>query len=367
MQDIPSASASSQSQSQSSSGVVRPPDPLESASLWSRCTFSWIYPLLKLGSGSGSGSGSFDNPNPLQEEDLYTLNEAESSAYNRRRIEALWEAEVTSGRRNFARALFWDYIRTTWSAQVYMAINMTARIGQAVALGMLMEQFRIDENDSGNGDRNDNGDATAAATTTKGYLYAGIMVLCGLIAFPSKQQQFFHTYRKGLQIRAGVVAAIYAKTLRLPSTAPSTAPSISISSSTTNNCDSNNNTTQVTSGHVINLASNDVERFSMTSVTLTFLLQGPFVAMAILILGMREEIMGPVFAVGYGLLLLLLPLQVYLSRKFVWFRSQIAGMTDARVGIISQAINGARVMKLNVSKETDDVLSYCSRYTQVLI
>ena len=62
-------------------------------------------------------------------------------------------------------------------------------------------------------------DADAKTIDAKmGYLYAGIMVVCGLIAFPPKQTQFFQTYRVDLQmVRLGlVVTAIYSKTLHLP-------------------------------------------------------------------------------------------------------------------------------------------------------
>ena len=50
------------------------------------------------------------------------------------------------------------------------------------------------------------------------YLYAEIMVVYGLIAFPPKQTQFFKTYWVDLQmVRFGlVVTAIYSKTLHLP-------------------------------------------------------------------------------------------------------------------------------------------------------
>jgi ATP-binding cassette subfamily C (CFTR/MRP) protein 4 len=127
-----------------------------------------------------------------------------------------------------------------------------------------------------------------------------------------------------IQLRLGLVAAIYAKTLRLPSVGGANS---------------------VTSGHLTNLASNDVERFLSISVTSVFLLLGPFEAIAILIVGI--SVIGPAFAVGYGLLFLLLPLQMYLSRRFVQFRSQVAAITDNRVSLVSQAVSGVRVMKLN--------------------
>ncbi len=291
-------------------------NPLESANLISKCSFSWIYPLLRLGL-----------TRPLRESDLPALHDLETSSVNRRIIEDLWESEMRTGRRNFGRALFWHYFKTTWIAQILMAVNMAARIGQAMALGLLMEQFgRFEhENDS----------PSHTNTKKEGYLYASLLVLCELIAFPTKHQQFFITYRAGMQIRVGIVAAIYAKTLRLPSGGGS--------------C--------ISSGHVTNLASNDVERFLSTSVTLIYLVQGPIIAVIILVLGIQT--IGPIFSVGYGLLLVLLPLQMYLGRRFASLRSKVAGSTDDRVGIISQAINGVRVMKMNVS------LSYQGRGMQI--
>jgi ATP-binding cassette, subfamily C (CFTR/MRP), member 4 len=101
------------------------------------------------------------------------------------------------------------------------------------------------------------------------------------------------------------------------------------------------------SGHVVNLASNDVGRFVDTAVTANFILLGPLEAVVVLVMGMI--LVGPIaFAAGYALLLcVLVPLQFWLSRRFATCRRGIARETDARVGWISQAVYGARVMKLH--------------------
>ena len=285
----------------------RPEFLLTDASLLSRISFAWAYPTLKLGS-----------ERPLEDHDLPKLHTFETSAFNRDKIEEMWKNEKRTGRMNLGRALISEYFRSTLGAQFLMFINMMARICQAWALGLLMEQFG--KFDAGK-------DADAKSIDAKmGYLYAGIMAVCGLIAFPSKQTQFFQTYRVGLQMRLGLVAAIYSKTLRLPALGVG----------------GNDN---ITAGHVTNLASNDVERFLTTSVTATFLLIGPLVTIIILMVGI--QIIGPVFAAGYGLLLFLVPLQIYSGRRFAYFRSKVAAYTDDRVTLISQAVNGARVMKFN--------------------
>ena len=355
--------------------------PIEDASFFSRFTFGYAFPLLKLGL-----------ERPIQDEDLPPLHQLESSDYNRRLIESLWEEEckckqndfndddtrsgvsetcknfvtkqrknntaASSRKKNLGRALFWYYVKSTWWAQCLLAMNMIARICQAVVLGLLMEQFGRYE--TSNYETHDSANSTAAGSTnpqnisvqTPGststsiasqgnvqtmYIYALLLVICGLVAFPTKQQQFFETYRKGVQLRLGLIAAIYAKTLRLPS--------INVGSSVNN--DESTLPSFTSSGHVTNLVSNDVERFAQAAVVMPFLLHGPLIAIAILIVGMC--MIGPVFAFGYVILFLLLPLQVFLGRRFVYFRSQVASLTDKRVTLVSQAVSGARVMKMNVS------------------
>ncbi len=300
----------------------RPSNPFHNLSYLSQCTFSYVWPLLKLG-----------KQRPIQESDLPSLDTKESSVYNRMIIEQIWNEEcVKKQNKSLGKALFYNYVKNTWWAEILLFVNMIVRIGQAIVLGLLMEQF---------GKYETRPSSSSSATTTennidendnviKSCIYAAIFILCGFIAFPTKQQQFFETYRKGLQLKIGLVAAIYSKVLRLPSiTSTSTASSIS------------------SSGYVTNLVSNDVDKIVQTSVVLPFLIQGPFIAIIILIVGII--IVGPVFATGFGLLLILVPFQSFLSKRFVYFRSKVASLTDERVTMVSQAVSGVRVMKMNVS------------------
>ena len=139
----------------------------------SRFFFHAAYPILKLGS-----------QRPLQETDLPDLHEWDTVCYNRAKIENLWDIEVKSGRKNLGRALFAEYIKSTWKAQLFAFVNLVARAGQAWALGMLMEQF-----DSGDGSSTSSNEKIHDAKM--GYVYAGLLVFCGVIAFPSKQHLFF--------------------------------------------------------------------------------------------------------------------------------------------------------------------------------
>jgi ATP-binding cassette subfamily C (CFTR/MRP) protein 4 len=158
-----------------------------------------------------------------------------------------------------------------------------------------------------------------------------------------------------MQLRVGLVAALYHKTLRLPSISIVTdkkdhddddddVPSNKRNKTST----SSTSTSTATSGHITNLASNDVERFLFTSVACQYIFLGPLEAIVILLLGIYT--IGPVFGAGYVLLgLVVLPLQFHLSRRFATSRSKVAALTDARITLISQAVSGnaARVVKMN--------------------
>ncbi len=276
----------------------------QSDSIISRFFFHSAYPTLKLGS-----------KRPLKADDLPELRCEESPCHNRLKIEKIWAEEVKSGRMNLGRGLFADFIRSTWKAQLLAFINFIARIGQAWALGMLMQEFGRYDSDAASM-------SEKVVDAKMAYLYAGLLTVCGLIAFPSKQHSFFYSYCKGLQLKVGLIATIYHKTLRLPSIG-----------------------VDVSNGHVTNLASNDVERFQLTSVWAVFIIVGPIASILILIVGII--VTGPAFAVGFSLMILILPLQIYAGRKFAFFRSKVAALTDSRVSLVSQTVHGNRVMKFN--------------------
>lgn len=127
-----------------------------------------------------------------------------------------------------------------------------------------------------------------------------------------------------MQLRIGCVAAIYAKSLKL----------VSIGGTKTSSA-----------GEMSNLASNDVERFLYASLFISYLFWAPLEAVVVLFVGIDR--LGPAFAAGYVVLFTFVPMQFFLGKRFAKFRSQIAVITDQRVSLLSQAIQGVRVMKMS--------------------
>lgn len=294
---------------------VRPANPLLEASSYSKLMFSWPFPLLKLGM-----------ERPIEDADLAEIPPEEGSAANLSMMEQLWKREVERAERqakkrqhkngggadmprpSLHRAIFLDFVSSMWIVQILMGLSYAAKLVQALMLGLLLETF----------------ESTDLEKKNQGYMWAAILVICGAVILFEHHHVFFITWRKGMQYRISMVAAIYAKALRLKSTAGTDASS---------------------SGKIMNIASNDVERFLLASLFVSYLFWAPLLSLAILGLGIK--LIGPAFAAGYSLLVLVfVPLQYYLSKRFATLRSKVAIITDERVTLVSQAVAGVRVMKM---------------------
>jgi len=272
-------------------------NPFEAASLLSKLIFTWPYPLLKLGM-----------QRPLAAKDLPPiLNEDRSGVNKHMLLDEIWEAEKKRNPKkpSLHRAILRNFLTSLWYVQPLMSFTAAAKVVQAVALGLLVETFEEE--------------------TDGGYIWAGVLAGCAVLILFEHHHVFLFTWHKGMQYRIAAVASIYDKALRLSSTSPDTSTS---------------------SGKILNLASNDVERFLMASLFVNYLFWAPVQSIGILVVGII--LLGPAFASGVGLLVVVVvPLQTYLARRFAFYRSKIARITDRRVTLVSQAIHGARVMKMN--------------------
>ncbi len=276
----------------------RMPNQWKQASWLSRLLFFWPYPLLKLGM-----------ERPLKEQDLPEILDSDRSTANRLYLENLWNDEVErhGKKASLHRAILRDFFTSIWYVQPLIVASTIAKVVQAVALGLLIETF--EDESIGN----------------RGYIWAGVLVACAMVVLFEHHHVFFITWHKGMRLRIGFVASIYAKSLRLSST---------------------NQVAAASSGKIMNLASNDVERFLMASLFINYIFWAPVQSFAIL--GVGIKLLGPAFAAGFGLLVVIFaPMQFYLSQRFAKYRSKIASITDRRVTLVSQAVAGARVVKMS--------------------
>ncbi|XP_005374166.1 PREDICTED: multidrug resistance-associated protein 4 isoform X2 [Chinchilla lanigera] len=101
---------------------------------------------------------------------------------------------------------------------------------------------------------------------------------------------------------------------------------------------------KTTTGQIVNLLSNDVNKFDQVTIFLHFLWAGPLQAIAVTALLWVE--IGVSCLAGMAVLIILLPLQSCFGKLFSSLRSKTAAFTDARIRIMNEVITGIRIIKM---------------------
>ena len=291
----------------------RSPNPFEHASFLSKLFFIWPRHLMER-----------KKDECVTEADLPGILEEDSSAFNFRQFQNIWQNEkqradevmrqyhqdaktvrgVPSPPKkaypSLSRAIVKHFFFTLWFVQPCMLFSSVGKLVQAISLGCLLQSI---ESRDGNG-----------------LMWAGILSLSGFVSIICLHHVFFWTWRKGMQYRISAVAAIHEKALRLKNDSSS-------------------------AGKIVNLASNDCERFLLASAYGSFIIWAPLLTIAILVLGCIG--IGWPFVAGFGMLVFVfIPMQFFFAKKFSFLRAKIGSITDARVTLTSQATAGVRVMKM---------------------
>eukprot|EP00752_Nemacystus_decipiens_P006715 g6038.t1 len=152
------------------------------------------------------------------------------------------------------------------------------------------------------------------AAKWEGWAYASAVVLSGALYSLFYHHFFFEGTVAGMQIRAATTTILYDKVLRL----------------------SLGSLGQTTTGHLMNLASADIERFQLGGQFVNHLWKAPLETLVILYFGMK--IVGVSFLAGSVALAFMVPMQVMFSRQFASARQRVTVLTDERVKLTNQAV-----------------------------
>ncbi|XP_056287089.1 ATP-binding cassette sub-family C member 4-like isoform X2 [Pseudoliparis swirei] len=101
---------------------------------------------------------------------------------------------------------------------------------------------------------------------------------------------------------------------------------------------------KTTTGQIVNLLSNDVNKFDDVTIFLHYLWVGPLQAAAVV--GLLWLEIGPSCLAGMVVLMFLLPTQTMFGRLFSKFRSKTAVLTDDRIRIMNEVVSGMRIIKM---------------------
>lgn len=270
-----------------------PPVPKRSEfGFWSRWTYSYSNDLFKRGSKRVLNAAEYPG---IEDDD-------ESQKLSKTLMD-LWEIESKTPRPALWKCLPKMFGRWYALAGVVYFLEVGGKIGEALVLGGLLSWFE-----------------SPNAPTRDGLGYAFGLVALAFLRAILHHIGFFVTMRVGMQVRVTFIAAIYRKCM-----------SLSIASTSS-------------SGMIVNMVSNDVQRFEDLAPFLHFLWIAPLEVILVLYF-IYLQISWAAFA-AVGSLLLFIPLQGFFAKQFGGIRIRAVRYRDERIKTLSDMLSGILLVKL---------------------
>ncbi|XP_049919634.1 ATP-binding cassette sub-family C member 4-like isoform X3 [Epinephelus moara] len=173
------------------------------------------------------------------------------------------------------------------------------------------------------------------------YGYAAAMSLSTFALTLLQHIYYYHVLRTGMRMRVATCHMIYRKALGLSSKSMG----------------------QTTTGQIVNLLSNDVNRFDEITLNLHYLWVGPLQAMVIIVLLWCE--IGPSCLAGVAVIALMMPVQTWFGKLFGIFRSKTVVLTDNRIRIMNEVVSGIRIIKMYAWEKPFSALVTQVRRTEI--
>uniref|UniRef100_A0A8C6CPX6 Multidrug resistance-associated protein 4 n=1 Tax=Moschus moschiferus TaxID=68415 RepID=A0A8C6CPX6_MOSMO len=279
------------------------PNPLRTANLCSRVFFWWLNPLFKIG-----------HKRRLEEDDMYSVLPEDRSQHLGEELQGYWDQEVLRAEKDARKpSLTKAIIKCYWKSYVVLGIftliEESTRVVQPIILGKIIGYF-------------ENYDPSDSAALYEAYGYAGVLSAGTLVLAILHHLYFYHVQCAGMRLRVAMCHMIYRKALRLSNLAMG----------------------KTTTGQIVNLLSNDVNKFDQVTIFLHFLWAGPLQAIVVTALLWME--IGISCLAGMTVLIILLPLQSCVGKLFSSLRSKTAAFTDTRIRTMNEVITGIRIIKM---------------------
>ncbi|XP_043747922.1 ATP-binding cassette sub-family C member 4-like isoform X3 [Cervus elaphus] len=279
-------------------------NPLQKANFCSRLFVWWLNPLFKIG-----------HKRKLEANDMYSVLPEDRSQHLGEELQGYWDQEVKRAQKDAQEpSLMKAIVKCYWKSYLiwglFIFLEEATRVVQSIFLGKMISYVEnYDPNDS--------------AALHEAYSYAAGLSACVLVWAVLHHLYFYHIQRVGKRLRVAVCHMIYRKALRLSSSAMG----------------------KTTTGQIVNLLSNDVNRFDQVTVFLHYLWVGPLEYIAVTALLWME--IGISCLAGMAVLIILLLLQSCFGKLFSSLRSETTAFTDDRIRTMSEVITGIRTIKMN--------------------
>ncbi|PSN41132.1 Multidrug resistance-associated protein 4 [Blattella germanica] len=295
------------------------PNPKAKANPISVLIFWWIKGLFRKGSG-----------NDLEVEDLYNTLPSDLSEPLGNELEKNWYLEIKNAKENNRKPKLFKAILKTFGRQysfvglIQVLLYVIFRVAQPVLLGKLIQYFNKESKMSKN----------------EAYGYAGGLIVVTTCSIALNHHSMLLAQKIGMRIRIACCSLIYRKILRLSKIAQG----------------------KTAAGQLVNLLSNDVNRFDFVTMYLHFVWIMPLQT-AVITYFIWNAVGWSALIGVFGIFLQTVPVQSYLSRLTSKLRLKIATRTDERVRLMSEIISGIQVIKMYAwEKPFEKMVQIARRY-----
>ncbi|XP_068578796.1 ATP-binding cassette sub-family C member 2 [Cebidichthys violaceus] len=336
-------------------------NPEAGAAFLSRITFNWISSMVVKG-----------YKRPLVQEDMWELNDAESTAFINQRFQYFMQSELGAARVRLQNKLKIKRDKSRGKAQEESFQNGPSNsLGKGVSQDVLMMEEKVkkgEEKKKKNDKKKEEKDhpnswliSTIYKTfkwvliesaffklltdllafvspqllkvmvqftqdktryTWEGYLYAVLLLVVTILQSLFLQQYFQRCFVLGMKVRTAITAAVYKKALVV----------------------SNDTRKESTVGETVNLMSADAQRFNDVTNFIHLLWSCPLqIALSIVFLWFE---LGPSVFAGLAVMVLMGPINGILATKARKIQIENMKFKDKRLKIMNEILNGIKILKL---------------------
>ncbi|CAG2103694.1 unnamed protein product, partial [Medioppia subpectinata] len=243
----------------------------------------------------------------LEFSDLYRCPKSDETHLVRQKLQIKWDKQLRGKKSSLFWALFASYGPELIVLYIPDAIReLGLNLFQPYCIAYLVRYFNDDPN-----------------TSQWWAIWAAVgIVLAAIANMFITHLNSTHNSKVGVRIRAACCALIYRKSMRL----------------------SHSSLGQTTVGQILNIMSNDVNRFDAFASNSRSLFVAPLQAAIVLYLLWSH--LRWACLTGMGILVLFIPFQVLMGRMFRTIRQKTAKLTDSRIRLMQEIIAGMRVIKM---------------------
>lgn len=278
--------------------------PVATANIYERITFSWLTPLLQLGTKKFLG-----------EEDMWLLPHDDSAEALSERLQKTWDRElelVKQGKKK-EPSLKWAIFKAYGGPYVIAGMMKVLYDLLSFSQPQLLHLLLLFVGSYG---------TDHPLPATAGFGVAIIMFITANIATAFLHQYFDRCFQTTMRVKTGLITLIYRKSLKL----------------------SQGERSGRTSGDIVNLQSVDAVRIGDIAQYGHIAWSGPF--QIILAFVLLYRLVGWQAFVGVGVMVISLPLNTFLSRVNKRLQRQLMSIKDVRTRLMSEILNNIKSIKL---------------------